>query len=173
MDNIILVPGLYNSGPEHWQSCWHRRFPQWQRVEQQDWSHPDLDKWVQPLLMKLSRVTQPQTLVAHSFGCLVSLYAARQVPDKIRSLFLVAPADPDILAVRTELVTHAAERPGRILASTNDPYMSMGRLKKFNQFWQLPALILGNLGHINTESGLGEWPEGIALLTNHLQQQHS
>ncbi|WP_043439122.1 alpha/beta hydrolase, partial [Cupriavidus sp. HPC(L)] len=29
---ILTVPGLHGSGPEHWQSRWERRFPDWQRV---------------------------------------------------------------------------------------------------------------------------------------------
>ncbi|WP_265449711.1 alpha/beta hydrolase, partial [Aeromonas salmonicida] len=31
MNKILLVPGLHNSGPDHWQSRWHQYFPHWQR----------------------------------------------------------------------------------------------------------------------------------------------
>lgn len=170
MKHIILVPGLYNSGSQHWQSCWHRHYADWQRVEQKEWDHPDLERWVEPILALLSQSSEPQTLVAHSFGCLASLYAAQLMPEKIRSLFLVAPADPDILHVNTALVAQKAAAPGRIFASTNDPYMSVERLKYFNESWQLPLYILGQWGHINAESGLGEWPEGVQLLESHLRQ---
>ena len=33
---ILIVPGLYNSGPDHWQSHWERELPNAQRVEQQE-----------------------------------------------------------------------------------------------------------------------------------------
>ncbi len=32
MSNILIVPGLHNSGPHHWQSLWHQQYPHWQRV---------------------------------------------------------------------------------------------------------------------------------------------
>ncbi|MGD7253266.1 alpha/beta hydrolase, partial [Ralstonia pseudosolanacearum] len=42
---MLTVPGLYGSGPGHWQSRWEERFPDWRRVEQDDWSTPDLARW--------------------------------------------------------------------------------------------------------------------------------
>ncbi|MGD7478422.1 alpha/beta hydrolase, partial [Ralstonia pseudosolanacearum] len=43
---MLTVPGLYGSGPGHWQSRWEERFPDWRRVEQDDWSTPDLARLV-------------------------------------------------------------------------------------------------------------------------------
>ena len=42
---VLIVPGLHNSGPEHWQSRWQRLYPQFERVEQDDWNLPDLAAW--------------------------------------------------------------------------------------------------------------------------------
>ncbi|MDF6676684.1 alpha/beta hydrolase, partial [Escherichia coli] len=42
---ILTVPGLHGSGPGHWQTRWEQRFPAWRRVEQTDWSTPDLPRW--------------------------------------------------------------------------------------------------------------------------------
>ena len=42
---ILIVPGLYNSGPDHWQTHWERALPGAVRVEQQDWERPLLGDW--------------------------------------------------------------------------------------------------------------------------------
>ncbi len=28
----LLLPGLYDSSPDHWQSLWERDYPSWRRV---------------------------------------------------------------------------------------------------------------------------------------------
>jgi len=82
MNNILLVPGLYDSGPQHWQTLWHQQHPDWLRIQQADWTTPDLQRWAAPVLDILQNSPKPLTLVAHSFGCLASLYAATQLPEK-------------------------------------------------------------------------------------------
>ncbi|MBE3032888.1 MAG: serine hydrolase family protein, partial [Actinobacteria bacterium] len=80
---ILTVPGLHGSGPGHWQTRWEQRFPAWRRVEQADWSTPDLPRWsarvgeaVRAALAERppTRSKRPVILVAHSFGCLASLH---------------------------------------------------------------------------------------------------
>jgi Predicted esterase of the alpha/beta hydrolase fold len=171
MNNILLVPGLYDSGPQHWQTLWHQQHPHWLRIAQSDWITPDLHRWAAPVLELLQNSQTPLTLVAHSFGCLASLYAARQMPEKVHSLFLVAPADPDLLGVQEALINHPTPVAGRIIASSNDPWMPLDRVCFWSQRWGLPLSLLGPLRHINTESGHGAWPEGLALLGWHCQLQ--
>lgn len=171
MNNILLVPGLHDSGLQHWQTLWHQQHPHWLRVAQSDWTTPDLLRWAQPVIEQLANSQQPLTLVAHSFGCLASLYAARQLPEKVSSLFLVAPADPDLLGVQEALINHPAAATGRIIASSNDPWMPLDRVCFWSQRWRLPFSLLGPLRHINAESGHGPWAEGLALLRWHCQLQ--
>ena len=40
MTKIVILPGLYDSGPEHWQSHWERTLPAIVRVAQRDWETP-------------------------------------------------------------------------------------------------------------------------------------
>ena len=47
--DVLIVPGLWNSGPRHWQSLWHERYPQWLRAQHRDWTNPDKDEWVAEL----------------------------------------------------------------------------------------------------------------------------
>src|SRR5215207_10832827 len=42
----LILPGLYDSGPEHWQSYWERADPACRRVVQADWDTPRRADWV-------------------------------------------------------------------------------------------------------------------------------
>ncbi|MHB8571229.1 MAG: alpha/beta hydrolase, partial [Metallibacterium sp.] len=38
---VLILPGLWNSGPQHWQTQWEARHAEWKRVLQRDWATPD------------------------------------------------------------------------------------------------------------------------------------
>jgi uncharacterized protein len=48
--SVLLIPGLYNSGPEHWQSIWGVKHPEYHRVQQDDWETPRCSNWMQTLI---------------------------------------------------------------------------------------------------------------------------
>ena len=39
---LLILPGLGNSGPLHWQSIWEQSQPDFVRVQQRDCGQPDL-----------------------------------------------------------------------------------------------------------------------------------
>ena len=43
--DILIIPGLGGSGPDHWQSRWEAKIPAVRRVAQADWENPGLDAW--------------------------------------------------------------------------------------------------------------------------------
>src|SRR5690242_8824011 len=88
----LIVPGLHGSGCAHWQSWWQAVVPDAQRVEQEDWSAPDLGAWTDRLLQAVARQPKPVWLVAHSFGCLTAVNAISQRSRNIAGAFLVAAA---------------------------------------------------------------------------------
>ena len=47
--DVLILSGLWNSGPQHWQSHWEARHRQWRRVEHRDWNNPARDEWVAEL----------------------------------------------------------------------------------------------------------------------------
>ena len=65
---VLILPGLYNSGPEHWQSHWESAHPQFRRVMQDDWERPRCDDWIARLDAAV-RATPDAVLVAHSSSC--------------------------------------------------------------------------------------------------------
>ncbi|MEM5428711.1 RBBP9/YdeN family alpha/beta hydrolase [Cupriavidus oxalaticus] len=171
---VLTVPGLHGSGPGHWQSRWEQRFPDWQRVEQHDWSRPSLPLWaerVSECVMRAQRVaSRGAVLVAHSFGCLAALRQASLDPAAIAGALLVAPADPDKFGVAGLLPTYRLPFPTILVASRNDPWMPQRTAFSWGTLWGSELVDAGNLGHINADSGQGDWAEGLALLGTLVQR---
>ena len=46
---VLLVPGIGNSGAEHWQSRWEAQNESYVRVRQRDWDNPVCAEWQQAL----------------------------------------------------------------------------------------------------------------------------
>ncbi|MDM4764738.1 alpha/beta hydrolase [Pelomonas sp. SE-A7] len=42
---LLIIPGLRDSGPTHWQSWLQRQYRDARRVVQRDYATPDLDRW--------------------------------------------------------------------------------------------------------------------------------
>ncbi|QSR72167.1 RBBP9/YdeN family alpha/beta hydrolase [Aeromonas jandaei] len=164
MNKILLVPGLHNSGPDHWQSRWHEHFPYWQRMTGLPWEKPDLTVWSAKLASKLRSRRSRVHLVAHSFGALTAIAAARLQPEKVASLFLVAPADPARFGIVDERLEGLLQVSAQLVASRNDPWMSYERAEYWSRQWQVPLFDAGNAGHINAQSGHGDWHQGLELL---------
>ncbi|TWG79659.1 hypothetical protein L602_000600000590 [Cupriavidus gilardii J11] len=171
---ILTVPGLYGSGPDHWQSRWEARFPDWERVVQHDWARPSLHLWAGQVGATVARrrATAPRgvVLVAHSFGCLAVVYQAALDSTGIAGALLVAPADPDRFGVGPLLPAFRLPFPTVLAASRNDPWIAQRTAFSWGALWGADVHDVGSLGHINAESGLGTWPEGIALLGSLLQR---
>ena len=164
MNKILLVPGLHNSGPDHWQSRWHEHFPYWQRMTGLPWEKPDLTVWSAKLASKLRSRRSRVHLVAHSFGALTAIAAARLQPEKVASLFLVAPADPARFGIVDEWLEGPLQVSAQLVASRNDPWMSFERAEYWSRQWQVPLFDAGSAGHINAQSGHGDWHQGLELL---------
>jgi len=160
----LIVAGLHGSEVEHWQSWWQLQDPQAQRVEQDDWHHPQLDTWTARLQQTIaSSDSEKVWLVAHSFGCLISVKAALMNSEKIAGLFLVAPADPQRFAIAASELAATLPVPSLVIASTTDPYLSLEKAKAWSTIWGSQLINLGDVGHINVASGFGAWPQGIEL----------
>lgn len=164
---IVIVPGWRNSGPAHWQTLWAHSLPQAERVEQRDWFTPKRCDWVQAVEEVILSRPEPVVVVAHSLGCITTAHLGAEAAGRIRSALLVAPADPER---RSHLVdfTPVPYQPlpyrSVLVASTNDPYCPIRLAGAYARAWGSEFVRLPNAGHINVDSGHGEWPLGKALL---------
>jgi uncharacterized protein len=157
---VLVVPGLHNSGPQHWQSRWQRLHPDFERVEQADWERPQLAAWSERLDRIRARDARPTLLVAHSFGCLTAVHSLARDPANAVGALLVAPADPDKFGVAAVLPHQRLPCPSIVIGSDNDPWMNIEHAACWAGRWGSRFIDAGPLGHINAESQLGDWPFG-------------
>ena len=162
---VLILPGWQNSGPMHWQSRW-QALHGFERVQQADWDWPRRGDWMAQLEDAVLADPRPTALVAHSLGChLVAAWAAH-----ITAALLVAPPDttrndmPSLLSTWRAIARQRLPFPAVVVYSTDDPFCSIERALAMAADWGAEALSLGDKGHINGDSGLGDWPEGLRCL---------
>ena len=128
--------------------------------------------WMSQLEEAVLAAQGPIVLAAHSLGCmLTAAWAAHsRNTHRVVGALLVAPGDPEREELRAALqswspiVLQRLPFPSMLLGSHDDPYCSFARAQQFANAWGSVFVDYGSRGHINAESGLGDWPEGRALL---------
>ena len=172
---VIILPGWRNSGPGHWQTLWANSLPSVLRVEQDDWVAPVRQSWVARLSETIERAPGPVVVVAHSLGCITATHLPPAMAQRIHGALLVAPADPERRAILSDFapVPYAA-LPYRsiVVASSNDPFCPIRLAGAYARAWGSEFVRMQNAGHINIDSGHGEWPLGWALLQS-LEGDHA
>jgi predicted alpha/beta hydrolase family esterase len=171
--DILIIPGLGGSGPDHWQSRWEAKLSSARRVIQEDWESPVLDAWCGRIIEEVEKAARPVVFAAHSLGVLAAVHAAANLArkdsgGKVKGGFLVAPPSAEAL---TEL--DAVDRafltlpdaplpfPALVVASRDDPYCSFAKSEALAAQLGAKLIDAGFSGHINSESGHGPWPEGL------------
>jgi len=171
MTNYLIIPGLGNSGPEHWQTYFENSSNNFQRITQKEWDIPICSDWIDTINNAVSAY-DPTTviLIAHSLGCVTIAHWAKEYNIKIKAAMLVAPSD-----IENPIYTFPAKGFDPIplkkinfrtivVASSDDPWVSIERAKFFANIWNSEFINIGNAGHINTSSGYGNWEQGLEIL---------
>jgi uncharacterized protein len=167
---LVFVAGYGNSGPEHWQRRWHAALPGSRWVEQDDWENPEATAWATGIERTLPTGPGPVFFVTHSLGGLAVATWSRHSTRPVAGALLVAVPDPDQPdfppAIRGfgQPMLAPLRFPALMVTSTDDPYITPARSAVFAAAWGCPREDIGARGHINADSGLGDWPEGLALL---------
>lgn len=170
-ERVLLLPGWLDSGPGHWQTVWELRHGD-QRVQQADWLWPLRGDWMSRLEEVLLEDPRPAVLAAHSLGChLVAAWAAHtRHPDRVRGALLVAPPDlgqgdtPAQLHGWRPPVLRRLPFPATLVYSEDDPFCTPAAGLALAAAWGAQPHSIGPRGHVNGDSGLGDWPEGRRLL---------
>lgn len=167
---ILIIPGLGNSGPQHWQSYWENTYG-FTRVQQQDWETPDCNDWIETLNQAINAFDPANViLVGHSLACCTIAYWAQKFGTKIKGALLVSPSDTEAESYPagttgfTPMPLNKLPFPTITVASTNDFYVTPARAKQFADAWGSTFITIGDAGHINTSSGHSQWTEGLAYL---------
>lgn len=168
---FFLVPGLGSSGPDHWQTYFERSGAEFVRIEQREWDAPARADWVAGIEAALTgHELGAVVLIGHSLGCATIAHWAAYRGQAIRGALLVAPSDleaPQYTFPATgfaPIPLHRLPFPSTVVASTDDPWVSLARAKYFAAAWGSELVNIGPAGHINAASGYGEWPAGLDLL---------
>lgn len=169
--DTFVLPGLNGSGDGHWQAHWTRDNANARIIGQRDWNCPHLSEWQERLDEELAS-HDSIWIVAHSLGTLLAANLAdRPSARKIRGALLVAPCDLAKVEELHPCVVNFGAMPVRrlpfpsmVVASRNDPYMSLETARQFANLWGSELADIGHAGHINIRSGHGRWPLGYELL---------
>ncbi|MBS0426307.1 MAG: alpha/beta hydrolase [Proteobacteria bacterium] len=164
---VIIVPGWRDSGPGHWQSLWAERMQSARRVVQDDWVSPKRQAWVGALERLILAQDDPVVIAAHSLGCIATAHLGEAAASRIAGALLVAPADPERRAALSDFApVPYARLPYRsiVVASSNDPFCPVRLAGAYARAWGSEFVRMQNAGHINVDSGHGDWPLGLALL---------
>jgi uncharacterized protein len=196
-DGVLIVPGFRGSDEAHWQSWLQMQIDGAQRLSGVDWDDPVLSVWAGKIRQHLQRSDNYQWIVAHSFGCLAAAIAVTDLPQKVAGVIFVAPADParfHLLGCRQMPGESSGYQPtgspldtkesegvwpvipsqilgveGVLIASENDPWLSLATAGVIAERWGLNLTNVGQAGHINTEGGYGPWPYIKELLAGRMR----
>lgn len=170
---LLIVPGLHDSGPGHWQSRLELLHPGAVRVVQDHWDRPDLEAWAARMAATIERHggdRQDWIVAAHSFGCLTTVRHLLARPDlPLAAVLLVAPADPNKFGVTEHLLGRLPLSPV-LVASETDPWMSPVAVRRWAHHWHSRFISIGDTGHINIDSGHGPLPLAEQWVTRQQQR---
>ncbi|WP_406431439.1 alpha/beta fold hydrolase [Streptomyces sp. NBC_00631] len=171
----VIIPGIDGSDGRHWQSRWERAWGDAAvRIAPGSWTRPELGDWVAAVQAAHDVAAARDgrvVLVAHSLGCWAAAeWLARARPRQVPA-FLAAPPDPrgpafpaGAAPTFVELAARPLPGPALVVASDDDPYGDATASGALAAGWRAPWHSVGAHGHLNSASGLGDWPVGRELL---------
>ena len=171
MTYYFVIPGLGNSGPDHWQTYFEKSGDHFIRINQKEWDAPANQDWIETIELALTGYNLDDVvLIGHSLGCTAIANWAKAYQKKIKGALLVAPSD--IEAPKYNFDTPGFDRVPLdkisfktiVVASTNDEWVTLERAEFFAENWGSEFINIGNAGHINAAAGFGEWPKGLEIL---------
>lgn len=171
MINYIIIPGLGNSGPEHWQTYFEKSGNNFYRINQKEWDAPVCNDWLETINGELNKFDLNNLiLIGHSLGCATIAHWAKKYRKIIKGALLVAPSDLESPAYTfpakgfEPIPLEKINFKTIVVASSNDPWVSFERAMYFAERWGSEFIGIGDAGHINTASGYGKWDEGLNIL---------
>ena len=142
-------------------------------MRQDDFDDPRLITWAARLDQVRRRDPRPALFIAHSFGALTTVHSLARDGANVAGALLVAPADPEKFGVADLLPALALPCPTIVIASANDPWMQAERAERWAARWGSELIDAGPLGHINADSGLGDWHDGWRQLHRLAERAHN
>lgn len=164
---VLLLHGWGGSTFPHWQS-WlagelAKDYGKVSFLKFSDFDAPKLDVWMRELEQELADF-QPDIVICHSLANILWFHLCNSKTIKeVQKLYLVAPPslDCDIQELSEFFPTHTPTnlyaKKSLLIVSTNDPYLNIAQANELQKELNIEMKILTDAGHINAESGYGEW----------------
>ncbi|MCH9812565.1 MAG: alpha/beta hydrolase [Epsilonproteobacteria bacterium] len=168
MKKVLLLHGWGGSDYPHWQS--------WLAGEiaktYGNVSFPLLDNPHFPSknrqmrqIKRLLLEEKPDIVICHSLACTLWFHLCQEANiTPIEHLLLVAPPsiETNIDTIKTFfpviIPTDLYAKEVMVVTSTNDPYLNIKEAHHIQKTLGVEMKIIENAGHINDESGYGNWP---------------
>lgn len=177
---IVIVPGLRDHVPEHWQTLLEIKLAKTRKVV----SVPPLRSdglncmaRVEAIQQCVKPIEEPIIFVAHSGGVIMLMHWAQKYRHAVQGALLAAPPDfetplpagyPTLETLQTNgwLPVPQSRLPfvSLVAASTNDPLASYSSVQTMADNWGSTLVNVGAVGHLNPASGFGEWPRAEQLI---------
>jgi serine hydrolase len=174
---VLIVPGLRDHVPGHWQTLLASRLPRVRTVPPMGRDNLDCHARVEAIEEAAAGIDGPIIVVAHSGGVISVVHWARLTQRAVRGALLATPADFDQPLPEEYPSMGALEGGGWlpvprnalpfrsiVAASRNDPLARYERVAAFARSWGSKLIDLGGVGHLNPASGFGEWPQAVSLI---------
>ena len=172
---VLTQPGRGWAGPGHWLTHWEESFPSFVRVEQTNWSQPVYAHWSTRMSQYIASASKPVLLIGHSLGTsLITRWTFDQpeLASRVIGALLAAPTDRDMVDGDPNSPVSGfgpmllEKMPFRsiVLASQNDPFVTLERAKLFAAAWGSWLVDAGSNGHLASAANLGVWPRGLLAL---------
>lgn len=177
---IVIVPGLRDHVPEHWQTLLEAKLARTRTVVSVAPLREDglnCAARVEAIQRTVQAIEGPIIFVAHSGGVIMLVHWAQKYRHAVQGALLAAPPDfetplpagyPALDTLRANgwlpVPTGRLPFPSLIAASTNDPLASYASVESMAQQWGGTLVNVGAVGHLNPASGFGEWLRAEQLL---------
>ena len=174
---VLIVPGLRDHVPQHWQTLLAAQLPRVAAVEPMGREDLDCRARAEAIEAAAQSVEGPLILVAHSGGCIMVAHWAQQTKRPVLGALLATPPDfespmpegyPTIEALTQGGWLPVPRRPlpfpSIVAASRNDPLGGYVRVSALAHAWGSRVVDIGEAGHLNPASGYGPWPLAHAFI---------
>jgi uncharacterized protein len=174
---ILIVPGLRDDVPAHWQTLLAARLDRVRTVPPMGRADLDCAARVEAIEREARAIDGPVIIVAHSGGVVMVAHWAAQTRRPILGALLATPPDferpmpegyPTIEELRAggwlPVPRDPLPFPSIVAASRNDPLGRFERVAELAACWGGELVDLGEVGHLNPASGYGEWPDAEVFI---------